>query len=472
MNKKYNIVSVGAGAGGLQCCVHAASRGAKCALIDRMGVGGECLHYGCIPTKAMAQSIDTYRLVKNAPDLGIDVGEPIKFNFSGVMARQKKVVNENVDRIYKGLLAMKVDFYNGTASLISPKKVKIELSNSQSGQEREIVIEAQNILVSTGSSPNRLPISGSNLPGVLTNREIFNLNHLPKSMVVVGCGYVGVELAAIFANMGTSVRMLEKEAFLMGVDRKIAQDLRHILENKEGIKVETGVDVLEIQQTETSHYNVIYERDGQGRSAQGEIVLMATGRTPDTADLFEGDMGIAMDGPAIAVNEYFETSVRGIYAVGDVLNGAMTAYTAGTEAEVVAENCLGRKRSVDFSALPRCIFTSPPYAWVGMNEEEANAIEGLDYGIAEYPFSSIVMAKIVNKEEGFTRLIYEKGSGKILGGHILGPQASELIAELTLAINQGLQVKELASLLQFHPSLGECLQRAARVGWLMEDMGK
>jgi dihydrolipoamide dehydrogenase len=350
--------------------------------------------------------------------------------------------------------------------------VKIELANPQSELEREMVIEAQNILLATGSSPNRLSISGSNLPGVLTNREIFNLKDLPKSMVVIGCGYIGVELAAIFANMGTSVRMLEKEEFLMEFDRKIAKALRHNLEEKEGIKVELGVDVLEIQQTETSHYNVIYERDGQERAAQGEVVLMATGRTPDTAELFGGGLAIAMDGPAIAVNEYFETSVRGIYAVGDVLNGAMTAYTAGTEGEAVAENCLGRRVSIDYSALPRCVFTSPPYACVGLNEEEANSIEGLDYGIAEYPFSAIVMAKIVNKEEGFTRLIYEKGSGKILGGHILGPQASELIAELTLAVHQGLNVKELASLLQFHPSLGEGLQRAARVGWLMEDMGR
>ena len=472
MNEKYNIVAVGAGAGGLQCSVHAASRGARCALIDRMGVGGECLHYGCIPTKAMAQSIDTYRLVKKAPDLGIDVGKHIRSNFSGIMARQKKIVNENVDRIHKGLLAMKIDFYKGTGLLISPNKVRVKLSNPQSVEEREFVLEAENIVLGTGSSPNRLSISGSNLPGVLTNREIFSLEHLPKSMVVIGCGYIGVEFAAIFANMGTSVRMLEKEEFLMGFDRKIAQTLRHDLEEKEGIKVEIGVDVFEIQQTETGHYNVIYERDGQERSAQGEVVLMATGRTPDTAELFEGDMGITMDGPAIAVNEYLETSVRGIYAAGDVLNGAMTAFTAGTEGEVVAENCLGRRVSVDYSALPRCVFTFPPYACVGLNEEEANSIEGLDYGIAEYLFSSIVMAKIINREEGFTRLIYEKGSGKILGGHILGPQSSELIGELTLAVHQGITVKELASLLHFHPSLAEGLQRAGRVGWLMEDMGK
>jgi pyruvate/2-oxoglutarate dehydrogenase complex dihydrolipoamide dehydrogenase (E3) component len=201
-----------------------------------MGVGGECLLCGCIPSKAMAQSIDTYRLAKNAPELGIDVGEHIRFNFPGIMARQKKVVNENVDRIYKGLVAMKIDFYKGTGSLISPNRVRVKLSSPQSVQEKKLVLEAKNIVLGTGSSPNRLPISGSDLPGVLTNREIFSLEHLPKSMVVIGCGYIGVELAAIFASMGTSVRMQRRKNFSWVLIEKSSESFDMIWRKKKGLR--------------------------------------------------------------------------------------------------------------------------------------------------------------------------------------------------------------------------------------------
>jgi dihydrolipoamide dehydrogenase len=472
MNEKYHIVMIGAGAGGLQCAIHAAGRGVRCAVIDGMEVGGECLQYGCIPSKSMVQSMDTYRLVKNASAMGIDIGGDIAYNFSRIMARQKAVVNGIVGRVHKGLSKMKIDFYRGTGSVTSPNKVTITLNNPQPEHQREIILETENIVIGTGSSPNRLSIPGADLPGVLTNREIFDLKNLPKSMVVIGCGYVGVELATIFASMGTRVKMLEKEEFLMGFDQKIAQIVRHSIEERQGVNVEIDLNVLEIQHTDAGLYNVVYEKDGQERSAQGEVVLMATGRTPYTEALWDGDIRIAMDGPGIAVNEYLETSVQGIYALGDVLNGAMTAFTAATEGEVVADNCLGKRVSIDYSAVPRCVFTYPAYACVGLNEEEANSTEGLNYGIAEYPFRAIAMADIMNETEGFIRLIYEKGSGKILGGHIVGAHASELIAELTLAVHQGLNVKELASVLHFHPSLAEGLQRAARVGWLMEDMGK
>lgn len=467
--KKYNIVAIGAGPGGLQCASHAASRGARCALIDKIDVGGECLRCGCIPTKSMVHSLDIYRLAKNASTMGIDIRGDISCNFSAIMAREELVVEGHINQIHKGLAALKVDYFNGTGSIINPNTVRIRLSQSQTEQKKEVFIEADNIVIGTGSSPNRLTIPGAHLPGVLTNREIFNLKSLPQSMIVVGCGYVGVEMAAIFAAMGSRVEMLEKEEFLMGFDRRISQTIQRHIEQRQGVNVEVGVDIFEIKQTDTGPLKVLYEKDGQERSTQGEIILLATGRTPNTEDLFDGDIKIAQHGSAITVNKSLETNIQGIYAVGDVLNGAMTAFTAATEGEVVADNCLGKSASVDYTCIPRCVFTHPPYACVGITEKETNSMDELEYGIAEYPFSTIVMAEISNEIEGFTRLIYEKGSGKILGGHILGPQSFELIAELTLAVHQGVSVRELASVLHFHPSLSEGLQRAARVGWLSED---
>ena len=472
MNKKYEITVIGGGGGGLQCAIHAASRGAQCAIIDKMEVGGECLLYGCIPTKSMVRSMDVYRVVQGASAVGVDIEGNVEINFSKIMGRQKEIVNGIVDRVHKGLTMMRIDFYNGVGSIVSPNEVKIKLNNLQPEQGNEIILETENTVIATGSSPNRLSIPGADLPGVITNREIFDIKKQPKSIVIIGCGYIGVEFATIFASMGTRTTMLEKYDFLMGFDENIAGIIRQGITERQGVNVETGVNVSEIHEIESDLYKVVYEKDGQEASVQGEIVLMATGRTPYTDNLLSGDIEIAMDGSGIEVNEHLETSVPGIYAIGDVLNGAMTAFTAGTEGEIASNNCLGKKVSIDYSAIPRCIFTYPAYGCVGLTEGEAQLTKNLNFGVAEYPFKTTPMAEIMNETEGFTRLICEKGSGRILGGHVLGTHSSELIAELTLAVREGLSVKDLAYLFHFHPSLSENVQRAARVGWTMEETGK
>ena len=472
MNKKYEIIVIGGGGGGLQCAIHATSRGAQCAIIDKMEVGGECLHYGCIPTKSMVRSMDVYRVVQSASTVGVEIEGNVDINFSKIMDRQKEIVNGIVDRVHKGLASMRIDFYDGVGSIVSPDKVNVKLNKPEPGQGNEITIETENIVIATGSSPNMLSIPGADLPGVITNREIFDIKKLPKSIVIIGCGYIGVEFATIFSSMGTRTTMLEKYDFLRGFDENITRIIRKGITERQGVNVDTDVDVFEIHEIKRDLYEVVYEKDGQRASAQGEIVLMATGRTPYTDNLLSGDFPIAMDGPGIKVNEHLETSVAGIYAIGDVLNGAMTAFTAGTEGEIASNNCLGKKVCIDYSAIPRCIFTYPAYSCVGVTEAEAQSTKNLDFGLAEYPFKTTPMAEIMNETEGFTRLIYEKGSGKILGGHVLGTHSSELIAELTLAVRKELTVKDLAYLFHFHPSLSENVQRAARVGWAMDETGK
>jgi len=469
MKNDYKIVAIGAGFGGLQATIQAAMRGAKCALIDKLEVGGECLNFGCIPTKTIVRSIDTYRLVKKASIYGINVKGGIEVDFSSVMNRQKSVVKSIVERVHNGLRAMNIDFYRGIGTIISPGRVRVKLNSLIEDRDQEVDLLTENIIIGTGSMPNRLSIPGADLPGVLTNREILQIKKPPKSMVVIGCSYVGVEFATIFAGMGTKVSMLGRKNFLKSSDQKLAKEVRDIMINKQGIGIDIGLTILEIDEGNDGLYRVVFEKDGQRKSAEGEIVLMATGRSPFTANLFNADLKIGMDGEGIATNRHLQTNIPGIYAVGDVLNNVMLAFTAATEGEVAADNCLGKKHSIDYSAIPRCVFTYPELAGVGMTEEEAKGIEGLDFGVSEYPFKTTPMAEIMDETVGFTRLIFEKGSGKILGGHILGPHASELVAEMSLAVHQELTVKDMAYFLHFHPSLSENLQRAAKTGWFMED---
>jgi dihydrolipoamide dehydrogenase len=469
MREKYEIVAIGAGCGGLCATYRGRELGARCALIDKMEVGGECLIFGCIPTKSLSRSMETYRCVRNSSVMGIDVGGDTTMNFSKVMDRQKTIVHNIIQDVYKKFSDLEIDYYNGVGTIISPNTIRVNLNNPQRGQRREFILEARNIVVATGSSPKRISIPGAHLPGVLSNREILSLKKLPKSLVVLGCSYVGIEFGTIFAEMGSNVTMLGRKTFLKEADQSLARAVRQRMVEKQGINVDTGLTFLAIEETDENIYRVIYEKNGQERSALGEIVLMATGRDPYMDGLLEGNINLTMDGSGIAVNEFMETSVSGIYAVGDVLNGVMLAFSAYTEGEVAAENCLGKQIPMDYSVIPRCIFSYPELAGVGLTEEAARLTEGLEFGVAEFPFKSTPMALIMNQTEGLSRLVYEKGSGKILGGHILGPHASELIAELALAVHEGLTVRDLAYFLHFHPSLSENLQRAGKMGRLMAE---
>jgi len=467
MTVEYNIVAIGAGFGGLQAVIQGTMRGAKCALIDKLEVGGECLNFGCIPTKSMVKCLEVYRQVKDASTFGVSIGGEAKIDFSGVMNRQKSVLSGIVERVHVGLKSLNIDFYRGTGTIISPGKVEVKLNDGG-----EINLNTKNIIIGTGSAPDKLQIPGADLPGVLTNREILNIKKLPASMVVIGCSYVGVEFGTLFASMGTRVTMLSRKNFLKNSDQKLAKEVQKKLVNEKQIALDIGLQFLEIRTNEKGHYEVVYEKNDQTLSATGEVVLMATGRSPFTKDLFAPEVQIAMNGKGVKINEYLETSLPNVYAVGDVLNDVMLAFSAATEGEVAADNCLGRKRSVDYSVIPTCVFTEPELASAGLTEEEATLTEGLDFGIVEYPFKTTPMAEIMNRPEGYTRMIYEKGSKKILGAHILGHLASELIAEMALAIRQEVTVEELAYFFHFHPSLTENLQRLGKAAWFMEEMKK
>jgi len=298
---------------------------------------------------------------------------------------------------------------------------------------------------------------------VLTSNEILELTALPKSLVVVGASVVGVEFACIFQALGTQVTILGRQTFLKDAEQQLAKRLRTMLSQR-GMNIVVGLEFQEIVPTEDGLLRVYYERRGQREYAEGEVVLQSTGRWPYTEGLGLAELGVEMRGRAIAVNEYFETNVPGIYAIGDCIGGYMLAHVASYEGEVAVENILGRRRAADYRVVPNCIFTLPEIADVGLTEAEAKEA-GLDVQVSRFPFNVNGRALAMGEPEGQVRMICERDArgrgGKVLGVHIMGPHASDLIAEAALAMRLGATAEDIAHTIHAHPTVPEALMEAA-----------
>jgi len=467
MSIQYDLITIGAGPGGIYATMYAANRGFKCALIDRQGYGGECMNWGCIPTKSLVHSVAIQDNINHAMDLGLVQGETLRLSFSAAMNRQRSIVEELKGRGYKRLDDLKVDFFQGSATITEPGQVRVDKVN---GTGDSSTLTTSRIIVATGSSAWKPPIPGADLPGVLTNREILSLNERPQRLVIIGCSYVGVEFGRIFSGLGTEVHLISRRHFLNDFDDAPVRIVRQSMETAPNLSVEIEMDIEEIQDLGTDRYRVVYVKNGVRKTSDADAVLIACGRTPSTEGLLSENLTVKQTDSGIKVDDYLETSIPGIYAIGDVLGGHMLAHSAAAEGEIAAENCLGGKKRMNNTAVPRCVFSSPELAAVGMSEKEADAsgLLGKDLIVTEFMLQTNPMAIITGKTLGFSRLLFERGSGIIMGGSIVGPRASDLIAELALAVRCKVTVSDLADLPHFHPSLAETTWHSARMAVLGE----
>jgi len=406
-------------------------------------VGGTCLNRGCIPTKALVRSVNSLREARNASQFGVIVPEPA-FDFAAMLARKDAVVARLVGGVEALLRAHRVDFYPGTGTIVRPGLVLVKpacgdpppTSNPQH-------LTSKNIIIATGSIASRPPIAGLDTPGVLIGEEILNLEQVPASLIVIGGGVVGLEFASIFQALGSRVTVIEMlPTLLPPVDREIARRYGVYL-RKSGVRVFLKARVEEIRSTETR-------------------VLVATGRVPFSDGLGLETLGVKMERDAVAVNGRLQTNVPGIYAVGDVTGRVMLAHVASHQGEVAVENILGHPAEMDYHAVPNCVFTDPEIAGVGLTEQEAKG-QGLDYTVAKFPFTASGKALAMGQSDGLVKLICERGSGKVLGMHVMGPHASDLIAEGTLAVQLGATAKDLADTIHAHPTLAEATMEAAKL---------
>lgn len=353
--------------------------------------------------------------------------------------------------------SQRIDVLAGEGRIVQAGVVEVKQ------QEGAKTLTARAIIVATGSVPAPVPIRGTDLPGVVTSDGLLALQHLPRSLVVLGASVVGIEFACIFHALGVPVSVVGRQSFLREAEQQLAKRFRTMLSQR-GIPVTIGVEFQEIAQLPSGNLCVNYVRSGKSLSAEGEIVLLSTGRWPYTTGLGLEELGVHMNGRAVAVNQHLETNVPGIYAIGDAIGGYMLAHVASYEGEVAVENIMGHRRAADYHVVPNCIFTMPEIADVGLTEDEAKE-KGLSIKVSRFPFGVNGRALAMGEAEGQIRMVCEKTAdgrgGKVLGVHIMGPRAGELIAEAGLAMQMGATARDIAQTIHAHPTLSEALMEVA-----------
>ena len=445
-NVPFDVAIIGGGPGGYVAAIRAAQLGARVALVEKDRLGGACLHRGCIPTKALLRTAEALLESKHASTVGVAVNDAT-VDFAAMMAWKERAVAQQADELEKLIAWRKIAVFRGEGRLVGPDSIKV-------GDE---LLAAGKIIIATGSLPSRLSIPGANLPGVLTSDQILELDAMPESLVVIGAGVVGCEFASIFSALGARVTVLEiLPLILPPVDEEIARRFQQILRSQ-GVTVHTKASLQEIR-AQDDRLRLLFALGEEQQEVVADRVLMAVGHRP-SSDALEA-AGLALRDGSVTVNDRLETSVDNVYAAGDVLGLYMLAYVASYQGIIAAENALGGSRQADYRAVPTCVFTLPEIASVGLREEEARA-QGVSYKVSRFPFSALARAQLLGQPLGLVKLICEDPSGRLLGVHILGPRATDIIGEGVLALRMGATAQDLAHTMHGHPSLPEAIYEAA-----------
>lgn len=451
----FDVVVIGAGPGGLTCAIQLAQHGQSVALVEREELGGVCLNRGCIPTKTLLESVGALRLIRRSQSFGISVSGEIHPDLRQMQVRKREVVAELRAQSEKLAEEVGVHVLRGTASLLGEGGIELVEQNGITKR-----LSAIHIVVATGSSPTKLPITGTDLKGVLTSDEILELEIVPRRLIILGAGAVGVEFASIFAELGTETTILEKAgAVLPGEDEDIQREMKRSLEDS-NIKVAVSASVERIEQTQTGLRVVCETEDGE-LGFEAELVLMATGRKTNVEGLGLSNAGIDTRSGIIVVGEDGATNATGVWAIGDCIRRVGWAHQAAIEGRRVADAILGIESDIDTRFVPACYYTFPEVASVGMTLKESQKA-GLDARVGRCSFRHNGRANTSGDNGGFVKLVVEMGSGKLLGAQIIGPHATELINEIAVALRDGDTAERLADALHAHPTFAEILPEAAR----------
>ena len=438
MSDKYDLIILGGGPGGYVAAIRAAQLGAKVALIEKDKVGGTCLNRGCIPTKALIACTNLYDKIRQAENYGIKtVSSSIDLKY--IIDRKNKIVDKLVKGVEFLLNKNKIDVIFGTGKVLEPGKVEISAPDS-----RKLLVVSRKLILATGSHPASLP--GINFDGIrfLSSDNLLDYNELPEKLDIVGGGIIGIHFAQIYSSLGCEVAIYEAlPEILPGIDEEIIATVKRILKRK-NINIVTGT---------------IFDP-----KKANEKTLICIGRTPNTQGI--ENLNLKMDGKSVLVNEKMEASIPGVYAVGDLVSRKMLAHVAYEQGVIAAENAMGLNRTFNYDCVPFGIYTSPEIGSVGLTEKEARLRQGFggqakeNIKVGKFPFAALGIAQAIGEIEGSIKVVSD-GEGKILGVHILGPEANTLISIATIAIKNKLKVDQLAETFQAHPTYPEGLQEAA-----------
>ncbi|MEZ2457555.1 dihydrolipoyl dehydrogenase [Salinicoccus roseus] len=449
-----DTIVVGAGPGGYVAAIRAAQLGQKVTIVEKDVLGGVCLNVGCIPSKALISSSHRFHQAQHSEDMGV-ITEDVKLDFSKVQSFKDSVVKKLTGGVEGLLKGNKVEIVKGEAYFVDENKMKVM------DEKQSQTYEFKNAIIATGSRPIEIP--GFKFgKRVLDSTGALALEEKPEKLVVIGGGYIGSELGTAYANFGTEVTILEgAKDILGGFEKQMTQLVKKNLKKK-GVKIETEAMAKEAEETDDG-VKVTYEVKGETKEIEADYVLVTVGRRPNTDELGLEELGIKMtDKGIVEVDKQSRTSVKNIFAIGDIVPGLPLAHKASYEAKVAAEAIAGEKSEVDYLGMPAVCFTEPELATVGHNEASAKEA-GFEVKTGKFPFAANGRALGLNETDGFVKLVSRKEDGLLLGAQVAGTGASDIIAELGLAVETGMTAEDIALTIHAHPTLGEIPMEAADV---------
>ncbi len=452
---KYDVVVIGSGPGGYVAAIRAAQLGLKTAIIEKYAtLGGTCLNVGCIPSKALLDSSEHYHNAAHTfKTHGIELSN-LKPNLTQMINRKNEVVKQNTDGINYLMKKNKIDTFQGLASFINKNTIQIDGA-------KKLTIETAKVIIATGSKPSALPFIAVDKKRILTSTEALNLKEIPKQLVLIGGGVIGLELGSVYARLGTKVTVVEfAEGIIPTMDKSLGKELQKSLK-KIGFEFLLGHQVKKVSSTAKEVNVEASDASGKMISIKGDYCIVAVGRTAYTEGLGLEKIGINLEerGKKIPVNQHLETKVAGVFAIGDVVKGAMLAHKAEEEGVYVAEFIAGQKPHINYNLIPGVVYTWPEVAAVGQTEEELKTA-GVNYRMGSFPFLASGRARASMDTDGFVKVLVDAKSDEILGVHMIGPRVADMIAEAVVAMEFRASAEDIARMSHAHPTYTEVFKEA------------
>ena len=456
MTDKFQAVVIGGGPGGYVCAIRLAQLGLKTACIESRGsLGGTCLNVGCIPSKSLLNLSEEFHNAQSLSNKGIEIGE-IKLNLSKMMKNKDKAVTILTKGVEFLLKKNKVTYFKGTGSFKSKNDIVIKDNNS-----KETIIQTENTIIETGSVPVSLPGIEIDEKVIVSSTVALKLEQVPKKMVVVGGGYIGLEMGSVWSRLGSEVHVVEfLDHITPGMDKEISSEFMKILK-KQGINFHMQHKVEKIKKNNNNAIVSTLNENGTKKDFECDVVLISVGRKPNTEGLNLQKIGVELDEKKrVKTDKNFKTNQNNIYAIGDVISGPMLAHKAEDEGIAVAENIAGQSGHVNYDTIPGVIYTSPEVASIGKTEEQLKELK-INYKIGKFSFMANSRAKAIDDTEGFVKILADEKTDQVLGAHLIGPHAGELIAEIGIAMEFGASSEDIARTCHAHPTFSEAVKEAA-----------
>ena len=456
MVDKFQVVVIGGGPGGYVCAIRLAQLGLKTACIESRGsLGGTCLNIGCIPSKSLLNLSEEFHKVQNLSNKGIEIGE-VKLNLSKMMKSKDKAVTILTKGVEFLLKKNKVTYFKGVGSFKSQNEISIK-----DDKNKETIIQSEKTIIATGSIPVSLPGIDFDEKKIVSSTGALKLEKVPKKMIVVGGGYIGLEMGSVWSRLGSEVQVVEfLDHITPGMDKEISNEFQKLLK-KQGINFNLKTKVESISKNNNGVTVNTKDENGNKNKFDCDVVLVSVGRKPNTNNLNLDKIGVEKDKKGrIKVNNKFQTNIENIFAIGDVIEGPMLAHKAEEEGIAVAEIIAGQSGHVNYETIPGVIYTSPEVASIGKTEEQLKE-KKVDYKVGKFPFMANSRAKAIDEPEGFVKILADSKTDRVLGVHMIGPHAGELIAEMSVAMEFGASSEDIARTCHAHPTFSEAIKEAA-----------